>query len=103
MHLRMQDDQISQKFIGLTPADMDRLPHLINTEKKFLVVNNLVHQLGLHLLALFYKRNNLLLLIHSPSTMDICRGIFSSLKTANRGFEPHPWRKKLRNLESFLD
>jgi hypothetical protein len=30
----MQDDQISQKFIGLTPADMDRLPHLINTEKK---------------------------------------------------------------------
>jgi hypothetical protein len=31
----MQDDQISQKFIGLTPADMDRLPHLINTKKVF--------------------------------------------------------------------
>jgi hypothetical protein len=24
MHLCMQDDQISQKFIGLTPADIDR-------------------------------------------------------------------------------
>jgi hypothetical protein len=31
----MQDDQISQKFIGLTPADMDRLPHLISTKKSF--------------------------------------------------------------------
>jgi hypothetical protein len=28
----MQDDQISQKFIGVTPADMDRLPNLINTK-----------------------------------------------------------------------
>jgi hypothetical protein len=35
MHLHMQDDQISQKFIGLTPADMDRLPYLINTKKVF--------------------------------------------------------------------
>jgi hypothetical protein len=33
----MQDDQISQKFIGLTPADMDRLPHLINTKKKVFI------------------------------------------------------------------
>jgi hypothetical protein len=37
MHLCMQDDQISQKFIGLTPADMDRLPHLLNTEKKVFI------------------------------------------------------------------
>jgi hypothetical protein len=29
----MQDDQISKKKLGLTPADMDRLPLLINTEK----------------------------------------------------------------------
>jgi hypothetical protein len=49
MHLRMQDDQIGRKFIWVTPADMDRLPHLINAEKKFLVVNNLDCQLGLHL------------------------------------------------------
>jgi hypothetical protein len=49
MYLCMQDDQISQKFIGLTPADMDRLPHLINTKKKFSLVNNLVCQLGLNL------------------------------------------------------
>jgi hypothetical protein len=49
MHLCMQDDQISQKFIGLTPDDMDRLPHFINTEKMLPVVNNLVRQLGLHL------------------------------------------------------
>jgi hypothetical protein len=42
MHLCMQDDQI-----GLAPADMARLPLLIN-RKKFLV--NLVRQLGLHLL-----------------------------------------------------
>jgi hypothetical protein len=37
------------KFIGLTPADMDRLPHLLNAKKKFSLVNNLVCQLGLHL------------------------------------------------------
>jgi hypothetical protein len=35
MHLRMQDNQIGRKLVGLTPADMDRLPHLINTEKRF--------------------------------------------------------------------
>jgi hypothetical protein len=26
----MQNDQISQKYLGLAPADMARLPHLIN-------------------------------------------------------------------------
>jgi hypothetical protein len=45
------------KFIGLTPADMDRLPHLLNAKKKFSLVNNLVCQLGLHLsqACLVYK------------------------------------------------
>jgi hypothetical protein len=37
------------QFMGLAPADMARLPHLINT-KKFLVLNDLVRQQGLHLL-----------------------------------------------------
>jgi hypothetical protein len=45
----MQDDQIGQKFMGLDPADMARLPHLINT-KIVLVVNDLVYQLELYLL-----------------------------------------------------
>jgi hypothetical protein len=31
MHLCMQDDQIGRKFMWLAPADMARLPHLINT------------------------------------------------------------------------
>jgi hypothetical protein len=68
----MQDDQISQKFIGLTPADMDRLPHLISTEKKFSVANNLVCQVGLHLsrACLVYKGNRPFLLMHSPSSLD---------------------------------
>jgi hypothetical protein len=72
MDLCMQDDQISQKFIGLTPADMDRLPHLINTEKKFSVVNNLVRQLGLHLsrACLVYKGNRPFLFMHSPSSLE---------------------------------
>jgi hypothetical protein len=35
MHLHMQDDQIGQKFIGLTPADMARLTHSINTKNVF--------------------------------------------------------------------
>jgi hypothetical protein len=48
MHLCMLDDQIGQKFTGLAPADIARLPHLINT-KIVLVVNDLVHQLVLHL------------------------------------------------------
>jgi hypothetical protein len=48
MHLCMQDDQIGRKFMELAPAEMARPPHSI-TAKKFLVVNNLVHQLGLHL------------------------------------------------------
>jgi hypothetical protein len=26
----MQDDDIDRKFMGLAPADMARLPHLIN-------------------------------------------------------------------------
>jgi hypothetical protein len=34
MHLCMQDDQIGQKT-GLAPADMARLPHLINTKIVF--------------------------------------------------------------------
>jgi hypothetical protein len=50
MHLCVKGDLIEQKFMGLAPADMDRLPHLINT-KKFLVVNDLVCQLGLQLLS----------------------------------------------------
>jgi hypothetical protein len=28
-----EDDQIAQKLLGLAPADMARLPHLINTKK----------------------------------------------------------------------
>jgi hypothetical protein len=40
MHLRMQDDQIGQNFMGLATADMDRLPHLIKTKKMFLVAKN---------------------------------------------------------------
>jgi hypothetical protein len=35
MHLCMQDNQIGQKFMWLAPADMARLPHLIDTEKVF--------------------------------------------------------------------
>jgi hypothetical protein len=35
MHLRMQDDQIGQKFMGLAPTDMARLPHLTNTKNSF--------------------------------------------------------------------
>jgi hypothetical protein len=34
MHLCVQGDQIGRKFMGLAPADMDRQPHLINTNKK---------------------------------------------------------------------
>jgi hypothetical protein len=29
----MQDDQIGRKLMGLAPADMARLPHLINTQQ----------------------------------------------------------------------
>jgi hypothetical protein len=50
MHLCMQDDQIVQKIVGLVPADMARLPPSIIPTKIFLVRNNLVRQLGLHLL-----------------------------------------------------
>jgi hypothetical protein len=49
MHLYTQDYKIVRNFMGLAPADMASLPHLINT-KNVLVVNNLVRQLGLHLL-----------------------------------------------------
>jgi hypothetical protein len=51
---------------------MDRLPHLINTEKKFSVVNNLVRQLGLHLsrACLVYKGNRPFLLMHYPSSLE---------------------------------
>jgi hypothetical protein len=35
MHLCIQDYQIGRKFKGLTPAGMDSLTHLINTEKVF--------------------------------------------------------------------
>jgi hypothetical protein len=45
MHLRMQDDQIGPKIVGLAPADMARLLSSIITKK--IVVNNLVCQLGL--------------------------------------------------------
>jgi hypothetical protein len=31
MYLCMLDNQIGQKFMGFAPADMARLPHLINT------------------------------------------------------------------------
>jgi hypothetical protein len=51
MHLCMQDDQIDQKLMGLAPADMAKLLQFIGKyNKMFLVVNDLVHQLGLHLL-----------------------------------------------------
>jgi hypothetical protein len=33
MHLCMQDFQIGQKLMGFAPADIARLPHLINTKK----------------------------------------------------------------------
>jgi hypothetical protein len=49
MHLCMQDDQIGQKLMWLAPADMARLPHLMNTKTMVLIVNDLVRQLGLHL------------------------------------------------------
>jgi hypothetical protein len=53
----MHAGRSDQPKIQRAPADMDRLPHLINTGKKFLVVNNLVCQLGLHLsrACLVYK------------------------------------------------
>jgi hypothetical protein len=35
MHLCMQDNQIGLKFMGFAPADMARLPHLINTKNSF--------------------------------------------------------------------
>jgi hypothetical protein len=35
MYLCMHGNQISQKFMGLAPADMARLPHLINTKNRF--------------------------------------------------------------------
>jgi hypothetical protein len=34
MHLRMQDDQIGQKFVGLAPADMDTLTTPFNKYEK---------------------------------------------------------------------
>jgi hypothetical protein len=46
----MQDDQIGQKIMGLAPDDMARLPPAIIPTKIFLVVNNLLRQLGIHLL-----------------------------------------------------
>jgi hypothetical protein len=45
----MQDDQIGPKIAGFAPADMARQPPPIITNI-FLVVNNLVCQLGLQLL-----------------------------------------------------
>jgi hypothetical protein len=60
MHLFMQDDQIGRKFMGLSPSDQ------FNEYKKmFLVVNDLVRQLGLHLL---YKGNCPFLTTHSHSS-----------------------------------
>jgi hypothetical protein len=46
----MQDDQIGPKIVGLAPADMAKLPPSI-IPTQFFVVNNLVCQLGLHLLC----------------------------------------------------
>jgi hypothetical protein len=46
MHLCMQDDQSGGNFMGLAPADTPFNKH----KKQFLVVNDLVLQLGLHLL-----------------------------------------------------
>jgi hypothetical protein len=48
MHLCMQDDQIGPKIVGFATANMARLPPSIT--KKKIIVNNLVCQLGLHLL-----------------------------------------------------
>jgi hypothetical protein len=68
----MQDDQIGPKITGLDPADMARLHPSILPTKIFLVVNNLVRQLGLRLLqtclalqgksSIFYSY--ILLLVH---------------------------------------
>jgi hypothetical protein len=66
----MRDDQIGPKFMGSAPGDMARLPHLINT-KKFLVVNDLVRQLGrttptLNMPCFRYKGTHTFLLRHCP-------------------------------------
>jgi hypothetical protein len=37
IHWCIQDDQIGRKFMGLAPADMARLPHLINTKMVFVL------------------------------------------------------------------
>jgi hypothetical protein len=50
------------------PADMAGPPPSITKKKKFEVKNLLVCQLGLHLLALLYRKIRCLLLVHSPST-----------------------------------
>jgi hypothetical protein len=47
MHLFMQDDQIGPKIVGIAPADVARLAPPTITK---IVINNLVCQLGLHLL-----------------------------------------------------
>jgi hypothetical protein len=46
----MQDDLIDPKIVGFAPADTASLPPSIILKKLFLVLNNLVCQLGLHLL-----------------------------------------------------
>jgi hypothetical protein len=53
MHLCMQEDQISPNIVVLPPADMARLSSSI-ISKMFLAVNNLVCQLGRHLLWTFH-------------------------------------------------
>jgi hypothetical protein len=77
MHLCMQDDQIGRNIMGLTPADMARLPHLVN-KKWFLVVTNLhvptctctyvSWDYTYFELALLCKGNRPFLTEHSPSS-----------------------------------
>jgi hypothetical protein len=70
MHLCMQDDLIGQKIVGLAPADMS--PSIIT--KNILVVNNLVCQLGLHLIwtcLALQGKSSVFLSVHSPSGSQI--------------------------------
>jgi hypothetical protein len=72
MHFHMQDDQFGRKFIGFTPADMDRLSHLINT-KKVLISKQPIPSAGtiptLNL-PCFSREIVRFLIIHSPSSLN---------------------------------
>jgi hypothetical protein len=70
MHLSMRDNQIGQKFTGLAPADMARLPHLINSKKVFSRKRPGLSAGSTYTyfeLAFFYKGNHPFLTRDSPS------------------------------------